>query len=132
MPKWTRPELPYDSFEIFDDTNSVENSPSISQEQLQNAKIFSSREAYSKQLPKGIRYLELGVAWGYSANMFIRDTEAYSADLVDLYNQDLKCWSWRKFDECRCDGMKHELLYTAETHETYSSDLFSWHPPWCQ
>lgn len=128
MPKWTRPELPYDSFEKFDNLDSVENSPAIAQAQLDHAKIFSSRESYSKQLPKGIRYLELGVAWGYSANMFIKETEAYSADLIDWYNQDLKCWSWRKFGECRCDGMKHELLYTAETHEDYVKDLFSWHP----
>jgi hypothetical protein len=128
MPKWTRPELPYDSFEQVPNISSIENSPTISQTQLQLAKVYSSREEYSKSLPKGMRYLEIGVAWGYSAEMFIRQADASMADLLDIYNQDLKCWSWRKFGECKCDGFKHELLYTPETHEEYIKNLFSWHP----
>ena len=48
--------------------------------------------------------------------------------LLDLYNQDLKCWSWRKFGSCQCQGFKHELLYTPETHQQYIIDKFSYHP----
>lgn len=127
MPKLIRPELPYDSFELSQNTDSVEHSPSISQDQLQNTRVFSSREEYAKFLPKEIKYLEIGVAWGYSAEMFIKESRAISADLLDTYDQDLKCWSWRKFGECKCDGFRHELLYTPETHEEYIKDLFSWH-----
>lgn len=128
MPKWIRPELPYDSFETnFNNDSSVEHAPDISQQQLDGAKIYSNREEYAKHLPQGIRYLEIGVAWGYSAQMFINGSNAKSAVLLDTYNQDLKCWSWRKFGECKCDGMKHELLYTPETHEEYIQNLFAWH-----
>jgi hypothetical protein len=104
--------------------NEVEHSPKISQVQLNNAKLYSSREEYAKTLPKGIRYLEVGVAWGYSAELFAGTSEASKIDLLDLYNQDLKCWSWRQFGSCQCDGMKHELLYLPETHEQYIKDKF--------
>lgn len=127
MPKTIRKELDYNSFEIVSNIDSLEHSKSISQNQLDTAKIYSSREEYSKHLPKNIRYLEIGVAWGYSAEMFIRNAGAVSADLLDTYDQDLKCWSWRKFGECKCDGFTHELLYTPETHQKYIDNLFSWH-----
>lgn len=104
--------------------DEIEDSFKISQDQLNNAKIFSSREEYAKSLPKKIKYLEVGVAWGYSAKMFADASEAIDIDLLDLYNQDLKCWSWRKFGSCQCDGFKHELLYTPETHEQYIRDKF--------
>lgn len=105
--------------------DEIEDSEKISQLQLNNAKLFSSREEYAKNFKKNINYLEVGVAWGYSAKMFLDETNSDSADLVDLYNQDLKCWSWRKFGSCQCNGFKHELLYTPETHEQYIIDKFS-------
>jgi predicted O-methyltransferase YrrM len=108
--------------------NEIEDSIKISQQQLNNTKVYASREEYAKSLPKGIRYLEVGVAWGYSAQMFIDSAEASQALLIDLYNQDLKCWSWRKFGSCQCDGFKHELLYTPETHQEYIINKFSYHP----
>jgi len=108
--------------------NEIEDSIKISQHQLNNTKVYASREEYAKSLPKGIRYLEVGVAWGYSAQMFIDSAEASQALLIDLYNQDLKCWSWRKFGSCQCDGFKHELLYTPETHQEYIINKFSYHP----
>lgn len=124
--KPVRPLQDNESRVIMDD--EIEDSEKISQVQLNNAKIFSSREEYSKSIPKGINYLEIGVAWGYSAQMFMDASEAKSADLVDWYNQDLKCWSWRKFGECQCVGYKHELLYTPETHEQYILDKFKNYP----
>ncbi len=127
MPK--KPVRPsnYDEIRYVGD-DEIEDSPKISQEQLKEAKLFSSREEYAESLPKGIKYLEVGVAWGYSAQMFIDASEASEALLIDLYNQDLKCWSWRKFGSCQCNGFKHELLYTPETHQTYIIDKFSYHP----
>lgn len=123
MSRQIRPGLPYNSYEVFS-KDTVEHSEKISQEQLNNAKIYSCREEYAKSLQQGIRYLEIGVAWGYSAKLFIDSSNAKSADLLDTYNQELKCWSWRKFGECKCDGFKHEMLYTPETHEQYIIDLF--------
>jgi predicted O-methyltransferase YrrM len=69
--------------------DEIEDSPKISQVQLSKAKIFSSREEYAKSLSKGIRYMEIGVAWGYSAKLFIEASAASEALLIDLYNQDL-------------------------------------------
>ena len=105
--------------------NEIEDSPKINQVQLNSAKLYSSREEYAKSLSKGIRYMEIGVAWGYSAELFAGASEASVVHLVDWFNQDLKCWSWRKFGSCQCEGFKHELLYTPETHEQYIIDKFS-------
>jgi hypothetical protein len=104
--------------------DEIEDSYSINQSQLDHAKIYSSREEYAKTLTKGIRYLEVGVAWGYSVQIVADSCNPFSMDLLDLYNQDLKCWSWRKFGSCQCDGFKHELLYTPETHQQYITDKF--------
>jgi len=107
--------------------DEIEDSPKISQNQLNKAKVYSSREEYANGFKKEIKYLEVGVAWGYSAQMFIDSTKAKHATLLDLYNQELKCWSWRKFGSCQCDGVKHEYLYNSETHEQYIIDKFSYH-----
>lgn len=66
--------------------NEMEESYRFDQAQLTNAKIFNSRHEYAKTLNKNISYLEVGVGWGHSAQMFIDQTEAISADLLDLYN----------------------------------------------
>lgn len=105
----------------------IESAYNIRPTQLKNAKIFATREDYAKSLQKGISYLEIGVAWGYSAKMFIDASNASEADLLDGYDQDLKCWSWRKFGSCQCEGMKHELLYIPETHEEYIKEKFAYH-----
>lgn len=126
MPKKPVRPLNYDEVRYVEE-DEIEDSPKISQDQLNGAKLFSSREEYAKSLPKGIKYMEVGVAWGYSAQMFIDASEASEALLVDIYNQDLKCWSWRKFGSCQCDGFKHELLYTQETHQNYIIDKFGYH-----
>lgn len=127
MPKRIVRPSNHDEIGYFN-SEEIEDSPKISQEQLIDAKIFSSREEYAKSLDKGIKYMEIGVAWGYSAQLFIDASEASEALLVDMYNQDLKCWSWRKFGSCQCEGTKHELLYTQETHQAYIIDKFSYHP----
>lgn len=98
---------------------------SINQNQLDSAKIYSSREEYIKTLPFGLKYMEVGVAWGYYSELVAEQKNPELIHLVDWFNQDLKCWSWRKFGECKCDGIKHELLYTPETHEKYIIDKFS-------
>lgn len=123
MPK--KPVAPFNYNEIKTLQNDeIEDSIKINQSQLNSAKLFSSREEYAKSLNKNIKYLEIGVAWGYSAELFASNSEASMVHLIDWYNQDLKCWSWRKFGSCQCEGFKHELLYTPETHEAYIINKF--------
>jgi hypothetical protein len=126
VPKVPKPQLQPNEIKDFS-VDEIESSYDISQNQLNNAKVFVTREEYAKSLPKNIDYLEIGVAWGYSAKMFIDATNAKSADLLDGYDQDLKCWSWRKFGSCQCEGFRHELLYTRDTHEQYIKNYFSYH-----
>lgn len=98
--------------------NELERAIPISQNQLNNARLFASKHEYAKTLNKNISYLEVGVAWGYSAQMFIDTANAKSADLVDVYNN--------------CDGVvatggpapKDGLL----THEEYVKSKFAYHP----
>lgn len=110
------------NWELYPDR--IEDSDKISPNQLRNAKIFSSREDYSKTLTPGLRFLEIGVAWGYSAEYVLQSANPSTFHLMDTFDQDLMCWSWRKFGECKCSGHKHELLYTSETHEQYIVNLF--------
>lgn len=97
----------------------------IDQEQLNNAKIYTNREEYIKTLPSNIKFLEAGVAWGYYSELVAEATNPSLIHLVDYFRGDLKCWSWRKFGECKCEGMKHELLYTPETHTQYIKEKFN-------
>jgi len=124
MPRKPTHPLGQDEFKLFA-PDEIEDSEKISQDQLNGAKLFTSREEYAKNFKQKIRYLEVGVAWGYSVKMFLDATNAVSADLVDWFNQDLRCWSWRKFGACQCSGEKHELLYTPEKHEEYIINKFA-------
>lgn len=110
------PELPF---------NQIEDGHKLDQSQLNNTKVYASREEYTKHLPKNMRYLEIGVAWGYYSEFVAENANPQSIDLLDFYDLDLKCWSWRKFGECKCEPVKHEMKYTPETHETYIKELFS-------
>jgi hypothetical protein len=110
------PELPF---------NQIEDGHKLDQAQLNNTKLYASREEYTKHLPKNMRYMEIGVAWGYYSELVAENASPQSIDLLDFYDLDLKCWSWRKFGECKCEPVKHEMKYTPETHEPYIKDLFS-------
>ena len=77
--------LRYDEEKMYED-HEVEMAIHISQDQLNNARLFTSKYEYAKTLNKNISYLEIGVGWGDSANMFINETNAASADLVDFYD----------------------------------------------
>lgn len=123
MPKKPVPPFNRNDFKILA-SDEIEDSFKINQKQLNSAKLFASREEYAKSLKQNIKYLEIGVAWGYSAELFASNSNASLVHLVDWYNQDLKCWSWRKFGSCQCEGFKHELLYTPETHEEYIINKF--------
>lgn len=96
----------------------------ISQLQLNNAKIYASREEYIKSLSNNLKFMEVGVAWGYYSALVAKLKNPSKITLIDLYNNQLICWSWRKFGECLCEGMKHTRDYTADTHEEYIKDKF--------
>jgi hypothetical protein len=102
----------------------IECSVLVDQEQLIRAKLYTNREEYIKTLPQHIKFLEAGVAWGYYSDLVVNATNPELVHLVDWFRGDLKCWSWRKFGECKCEPVKHELLYTPETHAQYIRDKF--------
>lgn len=106
--------------------DQIDCSLPVNDNQLKNAKLFASRESYIKTLPQNIRYMEVGVAWGYYSDLVIAHSNPQSVDLLDTYDQDLKCWSWRKFGSCQCEGMKHTMLYTPATHKQYIIDKYSY------
>jgi len=96
----------------------------IDQEQLNGAKIYTNREEYIKTLPKGIKFMEAGVAWGYYSELVAQQTEPELIHLFDYFRGDLKCWSWREFGECLCEPTKHELLYTKKTQVSFIENKF--------
>jgi predicted O-methyltransferase YrrM len=117
------PVMPLNGEELLE-PGQIDCSYPISAEQLKNAKIVPSREDYIYSLSKNIRYMEVGVAWGYYSLMIADRLFPSSITLVDWFNQDLKCWSWRKFGECKCTP-KHELKYDQDNHMEYIKDQFS-------
>lgn len=123
MPR--QPIGPVSSYDFILEEDKIDCAYPISQDQLNDAKIYTSREEYIKTLPYGLRYMEVGVAWGYYSELIAKQKNPEIIHLVDLFNQDLKCWSWRKFGECKCKSIKHEMLYTPETHEKYILDKFN-------
>jgi hypothetical protein len=96
----------------------------IDQEQLNGAKIYTNREEYIKTLPKGIKFMEAGVAWGYYSELVAQQTEPELIHLFDYFRGDLKCWSWREFGECLCEPTKHELLYTEKDQVPFIENKF--------
>lgn len=124
MPKIPARYLDYNEMPDFKE-DEIESGRPIEQSQLNSAKIFSSREEYAKTLPKGLKYMEIGVAWGYYSNVVCQVASPSSTELVDPFDNDLKCWSWRKFGSCKCTNQTHELLFTPETHEQWIKDSFS-------
>lgn len=115
--KIIRNPLGYNEEKPYGD-HEIEKAWPISQDQLNNAKLFTSKYEYAKTLKKNISYLEVGVAWGYSAQMFIDMTNAKSADLLDFY-----------------DNVSGILIPgggapqgSEETHEEYIKNKFAYHP----
>jgi hypothetical protein len=124
MPKIPTRFLEYNELPAFPE-DEIESGRPVSQAQLDGTKLFSSREEYIKTLPNNIKYMEIGVAWGYYSELVCQQASPSEIVLVDPFNSDLKCWSWRKFGSCQCQNQKHELLFTPETNEQYIIDLFS-------
>jgi predicted O-methyltransferase YrrM len=109
--------LKYNEEKVYED-HEIEESLPISQNQLDGGKLFNSKYEYVKTLKKNISYLEVGVAWGYSAQMIIDTTNAKSADLLDRYDN--------------AHGVLHPGGPAPEdssmTHEQYIKNKFAYHP----
>jgi hypothetical protein len=114
--KKIRESLSFDEESMYQD-DEVETAIQISQDQLNGARIFTSKYEYAKTLSKNIAYLEAGVGWGNSAKMFIDTTSAKSADLLDFYNN---------ADGTRVPGGADPGI-TADSHEEYIKNKFSYH-----
>jgi hypothetical protein len=114
--KQIRNPIGYYEEKIYGD-DEMELAIPISQKQLDNARLFTSKYEYAKTLNKNISYLEVGVAWGNSAKMFIDTTNAISADLLDLYDN---------AEGTRVPGGADPGI-TSETHEEYIKNKFSYH-----
>lgn len=104
--------------------NEIETSFLIDQVQLDKAKLYRNREGYIKTLPQKIKFLEAGVAWGYYSELVAQSTNPELVHLVDFFRSDSRCWSWRDFGECKCNPIKHKLVFTPETHASYIKDKF--------
>lgn len=103
--------------------DEIESAYLIDQLQLNKAKIYKNREEYISTIPLNSKYMELGVAWGYYSELIAEQRSPKSIDLVDWYNQDFKCWSWRKFGECKCNP-KHIKEYESDSHFEYINNKF--------
>jgi hypothetical protein len=57
----------------------------ISQNQLNNAKLFRNKEEYAKHIPKGSRILEIGTLAGDYAEVLIKEVKPASIDLIDVF-----------------------------------------------
>ena len=115
--KTLREPIGYNEEKIYGD-DEIEVAINISQNQLNSGKLFNSKYEYAKTLNKNISYLEIGVGYGESAQIFIDTTNAKSADLLDLYEN--------------AEGVRHPGGSIPEgssmTHEEYIKDKFSYHP----
>jgi hypothetical protein len=57
----------------------------ISQKQLNNAKLYKNKEEYAKHIPKGSRILEIGTLAGDYAEVLIKEVKPSSIDLLDVF-----------------------------------------------
>jgi len=57
----------------------------ISQDQLNNAKLFKNKEEYAKHIPKKSRVLEIGTLAGDYAEVLIKEVKPASIDLIDVF-----------------------------------------------
>lgn len=57
----------------------------ISQDQLDNAKLYKNKEEFAKHLPKGSRILEIGTLAGDYAEVLIEQAKPASIDLIDVF-----------------------------------------------
>lgn len=119
------PSKPLEIDEVYDfPSNEIESLRLIDQSQLKEAKLYSSREEYIKSLPKDMTYMEIGVSWGYYSNLVCKIANPQKTVLLDPFTDELRCWSWRQFGECKCTP-KHQELYKEHESEDWLRKEFA-------
>lgn len=111
-----------DSNRVLGD-DEIDSALPINQNQLKNTKVYASREDYIDSLPDNLKFMEVGVAWGYYSKLVADKKNPSLIHLVDRFDNEMLCWSGRKFGQCLCEP-KHEKTYTPETHEAFILNLF--------
>ena len=122
MSKIIKPRMDWENYHPLAN-NEIEDSYTIDENQLKNAKIFSDRYKYIDSLPKNLKYLEIGVAWGGYSEIFVEKNNPSLIHLLDTYNQYHMCWGQRYNGVCSCNQPHGN--YTPENHQSYIDDLFS-------
>ena len=122
MSKVIKPRMTLEDYKKIN-KDEVEDAGIINQKQLNSAKIFSTREEYIKSLPDNIKYLEIGVAWGYYSKLVAKEKITSCIHLLDTYDQYHVCWGLRYNNVCSCN--QEHGNYDPENHEKYIIDLFS-------
>lgn len=119
------PSRPLEKNEVYQfPEDQIESLRAIAQTQLNGAKLFTSREEYIKTFPPEMTYLEIGVAWGYYSDLVCKIANPKKTILLDPFTDELICWSWRRFGECKCTP-KHEKLYDVFEAEDWLRKEFS-------
>jgi hypothetical protein len=99
----------------------------ISQEQLNNAKLFKNKEEFAKHIPKGSRILEIGTLAGDYAEVLIKEVKPSSIDLVDTF----KAYDWpdcNRFNrEGHLDFVKNRFknVNGITLNQGYSDDILT-------
>lgn len=97
----------------------------ISQKQLDNAKLFRNKEEFAKHIPKKSRVLEIGTLAGDYADVLIKEVDPSSIDLVDVF----KAHDW---EDCNRFNKNEHLSFVKNRfkdvknityHVGYSHDI---------
>lgn len=97
----------------------------ISQKQLNNAKLYRNKEEFAKHIPKGSRILEIGTLAGDYAEVLIKEVSPDSIDLVDVF----KAYDWpdcnRFTKHNHLDFVKNRFknVNNVTYHVGYSNDI---------
>lgn len=97
----------------------------ISQKQLNNAKLFKDKEEFAKHIPKFSRILEIGTLAGDYAEVLIKEVSPESIDLVDVF----QAHDWEdcnRFDKSgHFDFVKNRFknVKNITYHKGYSDDI---------
>lgn len=97
----------------------------ISQKQLNNAKLFTNKEEFAKHIPKGSGVLEIGTLAGDYAEVLIKEIQPKYIDLVDVF----KANDWpdcNRFDKNTHFSFVKNRFKNVENityHAGYSDDI---------
>ena len=97
----------------------------ISQDQLNNAKLFKNKEEYAKHIPKGSRILEIGTLAGDYAEVLIQEVKPTSIDLIDVFEAHdwPDCNRFSKSGHFNFVKNRFKNVKTITYHKGYSDDI---------